>query len=147
MSRYAAPQYGAKDGMTPRSFARKYDGAPAPARPRILIVYYSAYGHIKALADELRKGIEEAGGDAVLMQCAETLPASVVDKMGAQRQRDLGDPVLDDPRDLVDADGILFGAPTRFGMCCAQMKARARNFCCYATGFMAITTEALRLHS
>ncbi|KAF1942583.1 minor allergen Alt a 7 [Clathrospora elynae] len=89
--------------------------------PKIAIVYYSMYGHIKQLADAELKGIQEAGGDATLLQIAETLPKEVLDKMYAPAKADV--PVIKDPSELEAFDGILFGIPTRYGNFPAQYKA------------------------
>ncbi|CAO2656890.1 Nn.00g056930.m01.CDS01 [Neocucurbitaria sp. VM-36] len=90
--------------------------------PKIAIVYYSMYGHIKQLADAELKGIKEAGGDAELFQIAETLPEDVLQKMyAAPKATDVT--VLDDPAQLEPFDGILFGIPTRYGNFPAQYKA------------------------
>jgi len=90
--------------------------------PKIAIVYYSMYGHIKQLADAELKGIKEAGGDATLLQVAETLPEDVLAKMHAPpKPTDVT--VLDDPAQLEEFDGILFGIPTRYGNFPAQFKA------------------------
>ncbi|CAN9388025.1 unnamed protein product [Alternaria alternata] len=89
--------------------------------PKIAIVYYSMYGHIKKMADAELKGIQEAGGDAKLFQVAETLPQDVLDKMYAP-PKDSSVPVLEDPAVLEEFDGILFGIPTRYGNFPAQFK-------------------------
>ena len=91
------------------------------ARPVIHIVYYSMYGHVGALAKSIAKGVEAAGAEAKLFRVAETLPSEVLEKMHAPAA-DESIPVAT-PDTLVEADGILFGAPTRFGMIAAQMKA------------------------
>lgn len=88
--------------------------------PKIAIVYYSMYGHIKQMADAELKGVQEAGGDATLFQIAETLPEDVLAKMHAPPKADVR--VLDDPTDLEAFDGILFGIPTRYGNFPAQFK-------------------------
>lgn len=88
--------------------------------PKIAIVYYSMYGHIKQLADAELKGVKEAGGDATLLQIAETLPDDVLAKMHAPAKS--GDTVLNDPAQLEEFDGILFGIPTRYGNFPAQYK-------------------------
>ncbi|KAK3987785.1 putative 1,4-benzoquinone reductase [Cladorrhinum sp. PSN332] len=90
--------------------------------PKIAIVYYSMYGHIRQLADAEKAGIERAGGTADLYQVEETLPAEVLTKMHAPpKPTDI--PVLSDPTVLKDYDGILFGIPTRYGNFPAQWKA------------------------
>ncbi|KAH9879384.1 Minor allergen Alt a 7 [Plenodomus biglobosus] len=89
--------------------------------PKIAIVYYSMYGHIKQLADAELKGIQSAGGDAKLFQVAETLPEEVLQKMyAAPKATDVA--TLSDPTDLEPYDAILFGIPTRFGNFPAQFK-------------------------
>jgi NAD(P)H dehydrogenase (quinone) len=90
--------------------------------PKIAIVYYSMYGHIKQLADAEKKGIEKAGGTADLFQVAETLPEEVLAKMHAP-PKDASVKVLEDPNDLLPYDGILLGIPTRYGNFPAQWKA------------------------
>ncbi|KAG9381831.1 WrbA Multimeric flavodoxin WrbA [Pyrenophora tritici-repentis] len=89
--------------------------------PKIAIVYYSMYGHIKQLADAELKGIQEAGGEAKLFQVKETLPEEVLAKMHAPaKAADV--PVVEDPSILEEFDGILFGIPTRYGNFPAQFK-------------------------
>jgi len=97
---------------------------PDPAKPKmapvVYIVYYSMYGHVKKMADSVAEGLKEAGVEAKLFQVPETLPEEVLGKMGAPPKTD--DPIIS-AKDLPDADGIIFGIPTRFGMMAAQMKA------------------------
>jgi len=89
--------------------------------PKIAIVYYSMYGHIRTLADAELKGIESAGGTAKLYQIAETLPEDVLAKMHAPpKPTDVE--VLRDPGELEQYDGVLFGIPTRYGNFPAQWK-------------------------
>jgi len=84
--------------------------------------YYSTWGHVAALAEEIKKGADEVSGvEATVWRVSETLPEEVLGKMGAAPARE-DHPVLA-PRDLADADGVLLGFPTRFGMMAAQMKA------------------------
>ncbi|GKT65084.1 minor allergen Alt a 7 [Colletotrichum tofieldiae] len=90
--------------------------------PKIAIVYYSMYGHIRQLAEAEKKGIEKAGGTADLFQVAETLPEEVLAKMGAPpKPTDV--PVLDDPSTLEAYDAFLIGIPTRYGNFPTQWKA------------------------
>ncbi|OAY62678.1 NAD(P)H dehydrogenase (quinone) FQR1-like [Ananas comosus] len=88
---------------------------------KVYIVYYSMYGHVEKLAEEIKKGASSVVGvEAKLWQVAETLPEEVLTKMGAPAKSDV--PIIK-PNELVDADGIIFGFPTRFGMMAAQFKA------------------------
>lgn len=93
----------------------------AASKPKIFVVFYSMYGHVKAMAEKVKEGLEEAGCEATLYQIAETLPQEVLDKMHAPPKDD-AIPVVG-PHDLAEADGIMFGIPTRYGMAAAQVKA------------------------
>jgi len=89
--------------------------------PKIAIVFYSMYGHIKQLAEAEKRGIEAAGGSATLYQIPETLPEEVLTKMHAP-PKDSSIKTLDDPKELEQYDGFLFGIPTRYGNFPAQWK-------------------------
>ncbi|KAF1951875.1 flavo protein WrbA [Byssothecium circinans] len=89
--------------------------------PKIAIVYYSMYGHIRQLAEAEKKGIEEAGGSATLFQVQETLSDEVLAKMHAPpKPTDVE--VLTNPAQLEPFDAFLFGIPTRYGNFPAQWK-------------------------
>eukprot|EP00386_Alphamonas_edax_P011176 GDKI01035542.1.p2 GENE.GDKI01035542.1~~GDKI01035542.1.p2 ORF type:complete len:208 (+),score=90.03 GDKI01035542.1:73-696(+) len=94
------------------------------AKAKIAIAFYSSYGHIKTMAQEVAKGIEAAGCEAHLFQFRETLPAEVRQKMYIPDQ-DPSITIMDasNVEKLVEYDGILFGIPTRFGTMPAQIKA------------------------
>jgi len=92
----------------------------AMAPPKIAIVFYSMYGHIKQLAEAEKKGIEAAGGSADILQVAETLPQEVLDKMHAPPKSSY--PVATAEK-LLEYDAFLFGIPTRYGNFPAQWKA------------------------
>ncbi|KAJ4981278.1 hypothetical protein NE237_032115 [Protea cynaroides] len=88
---------------------------------KIYIVYYSMYGHVEKLAEEIKKGASSVDGvEANLWQVPETLSDEILGKMSAPPKSDV--PIIE-PSDLAEADGILFGFPTRFGMMAAQFKA------------------------
>ena len=91
----------------------------------IYVVFYSTYGHVYHMAEAVAEGARSvAGSDVQLFQVAETLPTDVLEKMGAieARKAFAHIPVIQ-PQQLADADGILFGTPTRFGNMSAQMRA------------------------
>ncbi|XAR53712.1 NAD(P)H dehydrogenase (quinone) [Bertholletia excelsa] len=88
---------------------------------KVYIVYYSMYGHVARLAQEIKKGAESVEGvEAKLWQVPETLPDHVLAKMGAPPK---GDAPIITPSELAEADGLIFGFPTRYGMMAAQFKA------------------------
>lgn len=91
---------------------------------KVLIVYYSMYGHIHQLARAVAQGAESVeGAEVVLRRVPETLPDEVLAKMGAtgtiRQQEDV--PVCT-PEELADFDAVIFGTPTRFGNMCGQMR-------------------------
>lgn len=88
---------------------------------KIYIVYYSTYGHVEKLAHEILKGASSVEGvEAKLWQVPETLSEEVLGKLGAPPKSDV--PVIT-ASELSEADGFIFGFPTRFGMMAAQFKA------------------------
>jgi len=88
---------------------------------KIYIVYYSMYGHVEKLAEEIKKGAASVEGvEATLWQVPEILPEEVLIKMNAPPKTEV--PTIE-PQQLADADGLLFGFPTRYGMMAAQFKA------------------------
>lgn len=89
---------------------------------KILVLYYSMYGHIETLANSVAEGARTVeGSDVVIKRVAELMPPEVAAKYGAKL--DQSAPVAD-PKELADYDAIIFGTPTRFGNMTAQM----RNF-------------------
>ncbi len=90
--------------------------------PRILVVYYSMYGHVAALAKAVAAGAQAVDGAQVAVQrVPELMSEEAARQAGAVTEPDVA---LAAPNDLADYDAILFGTPTRFGNMCAQM----RNF-------------------
>ncbi|KAL2496122.1 NAD(P)H dehydrogenase (quinone) FQR1 [Forsythia ovata] len=88
---------------------------------KVYIVYYSMYGHVEKLAEEIKRGAASVEGvEAKLWQVPETLPDEVLTKMGAPSKSDV--PIIT-PSEVAEADGFVFGFPTRFGMMAAQFKA------------------------
>ncbi|MFQ5484921.1 MAG: NAD(P)H:quinone oxidoreductase [Desulfobacterales bacterium] len=91
---------------------------------KILIVYYSMYGHIHQMAEAVAEGAKEIGGAAVaLRRVPETLQADVLEKMGAvEAQKTFSHIPVCTTDELASADAVIFGTPTRFGNMCGQMR-------------------------
>lgn len=94
---------------------------------KISIVFYSMYGHTYKMAEAVSEGASEVEGAEVDMRrVPETLSPEVLEKLGAlESQEVLKDiPVctIDLLDQLAESDAIVFGAPTRFGTVCAQMR-------------------------
>ncbi len=94
-------------------------------KPRILVLFYSMYGHIFKMAKAVTEGVQEAGGEPILKQVAELVPEEFLSEEVKKTKASMrGIPVADPRKDLEGIDGIIVGTPTRFGNMCAQM----RNF-------------------
>lgn len=91
---------------------------------KILVVYYSMYGHIHRMAEAILEGAKNVKGAAVeIKRVPETLPSSVLEKMGAlQAQQTFSHIQIVTVEDLAASDAIIFGTPTRFGNMCGQMR-------------------------
>ncbi|MCW8821171.1 MAG: NAD(P)H:quinone oxidoreductase, partial [Sulfurovum sp.] len=87
-------------------------------------VYYSMYGHVYKLAEEVAEGARSvANVEAVLRRIPETLPEDVLKKMGAlEAQKQQSHIPVCTVEELSEADAIIFGTPTRFGNMCGQMR-------------------------
>lgn len=89
---------------------------------RILVLYYSSYGHVETMARAVAEGAGSVAGCTVdLKRVPELVPAEVAAQAGIKL--DQAAPVAT-PDELADYDAIIFGTPTRFGNMAAQM----RNF-------------------
>jgi NAD(P)H dehydrogenase (quinone) len=91
---------------------------------KVLVVYYSTYGHVHKMAEAVAEGIKEVSGTEVaLRRVPETLPPEVLEKMGAvEAQKSLSHIPVCTVDELAEADAVIFGTPTRFGNMCGQMR-------------------------
>lgn len=89
---------------------------------KVLVLYYSSYGHIEAMADAVAEGAASVPGTEVsLKRVPELVPEAVAETSGMKT--DQRAPTAT-PDELADYDAIIFGTPTRFGNMASQM----RNF-------------------
>lgn len=86
---------------------------------KVLVVYYSTYGHVEQMAYAVAEGARESGAEAVVKRVAETLPEEVQKKMGVKTNQKAPVATIDE---LADYDAVIFGSPTRFGNMTGQMK-------------------------
>jgi NAD(P)H dehydrogenase (quinone) len=91
---------------------------------KVLIVFYSVYGHIYRMAEAEAEGVRSAAGaEAVLMRAPETLSEEVLRGMGAmEAQKAFAHVPVCTADDLAAADAVIFGTPTRFGNMIGQMR-------------------------
>jgi NAD(P)H dehydrogenase (quinone) len=91
---------------------------------KVLIVFYSTYGHIFKMAEAVAEGAKEIAGTEVhIRRTPETLSQEVLEKMGAvDAQKAFSHVPVCTVEELAEADAIIFGTPTRFGNMCGQMR-------------------------
>ncbi len=93
---------------------------------KVLVVYYSLYGHVLQLAQAVAAGVKSVAGVAVVLRRVQEFPE--VEQEMSQHQHALAvwerqqDIPICSLEDLKEADGIVFGTPTRYGNMTAQMK-------------------------
>ena len=91
---------------------------------KVLIVYYSTYGHVYKMAEAVAEGAKSvAGAEVEIRRGPETLPPGVLEKMGAvEAQKAFSHVPVCSIEELAQADALIFGTPTRFGNMCGQMR-------------------------
>jgi NAD(P)H dehydrogenase (quinone) len=92
------------------------------AVPRILVLYYSSYGHVETMARAVAEGARSVeGAEVVVKRVAELVPDEVARGAGMKLEQEAP---FADPLELGQYDAVIVGSPTRFGNMAAQM----RNF-------------------
>jgi NAD(P)H dehydrogenase (quinone) len=87
---------------------------------KVLVLYYSSYGHIETMANAVAEGAREVEGvEVTVKRVPELVPADVAEKSHFKTEQ--AAPIAT-PAELVDYDAIIIGTPTRFGNMAAQMK-------------------------
>jgi len=85
----------------------------------VLVLYYSSYGHVEAMAWAVSDGVRQAGATAVVKRVPELVPEETAKNSGYKL--DQAAPIAT-IAELVDYEAIIIGTPTRFGNMAAQMK-------------------------
>src|SRR5205807_2139252 len=88
---------------------------------KILVLYYSMYGHIEIMAKAVAEGVRSANADVVMKRVPDTMTPEVAKQCGAKLEQEAP---FATPDELPQYDAIIFGTPTRFGNMAGQM----RNF-------------------
>ena len=86
---------------------------------KVLVLYYSSYGHIEIMANAVAEGVREAGAHATIKRVAEIVPEAVA--KASHFKLDQAAPIAT-VEELPDYDAIIIGTGTRFGNMTAQMK-------------------------
>src|SRR5258707_8972996 len=97
---------------------------------RVLVLYYSSYGHVETMALAEAEGARAAGAETVVKRVPELVPIEIARKAGFKLDQPAPVATVDE---LADYDAIIFGSPTRFGSVTGQM----RNFLDQAGGLWA----------
>lgn len=118
--------WGRKKKAKAETVAQAQPLAPAPAKEsrvtKVLVLYYSSYGHIEQLARAIAEGARAVPGVEVsVKRVPELVPPEVAASSGMKVNQEAP---FADPNELGDYDAIIVGTPTRFGNMAAQM----RNF-------------------
>jgi NAD(P)H dehydrogenase (quinone) len=89
---------------------------------KVLVLYYSGYGHVETMAEAIAEGVGEVdGAEVTVKRVPELVPEEIARKSGMKLDQQA--PIAE-PSELADYDAIVFGTPTRFGNMASQM----RNF-------------------
>lgn len=86
---------------------------------KVLVLYYSSYGHIETMAQAIAEGVREAGAEAVIKRVPELVPEEVAKKSGYKLDQKAPIATV---AELPEYDAIIFGTPTRYGNMTSQMK-------------------------
>ncbi len=85
---------------------------------KVLILYYSSYGHLETMANAVAEGARAAGAEAVVKRVPELVPADIAAKSHFKVDQAAEFATV---AELPDYDAIVVGAPTRFGRVASQM--------------------------
>lgn len=85
---------------------------------RVLVLYYSMYGHVETMAGAVAEGARAAGAEVTVKRVAELVPPEVLAKSGAKTDQAAPEA---SPQELDQYDAIIIGCPTRYGRMAAQM--------------------------
>ena len=87
---------------------------------KLLVLYYSSWGHVETMAEAIAAGAAEvAGTDVTVKRVPETVPDEVAEQQHYKRDQAAA---IAEPGELADYDAIIFGAPTRFGNMAGEMR-------------------------
>jgi NAD(P)H dehydrogenase (quinone) len=88
---------------------------------KVLVLYYSSYGHVETMAHAVAAGVRQVPGvEVAVKRVPETAPAEVAEKAGFKLDQAAPIAAVDD---LGVYDAIIFGVPTRYGVAASQMRA------------------------
>ncbi|MGP1395101.1 MAG: NAD(P)H:quinone oxidoreductase [Inquilinaceae bacterium] len=86
---------------------------------KILVLYYSSYGHVETMAQAIAEGARDGGAEVTIKRVPETMPEDAARQANMKLDQDA--PIAK-PEELADYDAVIFGTPTRFGNMAGQMR-------------------------
>lgn len=86
---------------------------------KVLVLYYSSYGHIETMAEAVAEGAREAGAEVAIRRVPETVPTEVAQKAGFKLDQKAPVATVEE---LTEYDAIIFGSGTRFGTVTSQLR-------------------------
>lgn len=86
---------------------------------KVLVLYYSSWGHVEQMAHAIADGAREAGADVAVKRVPELVPEAVAQQFHYKTDQAAPIATVDE---LADYDAIIIGSPTRYGNMAAQMK-------------------------
>ncbi len=86
--------------------------------PKVLVLYYSSYGHLETMAEAVAEGARSAGAEAIVKRVPELVPDEIA--KASHFKTDQKAPIAT-VAELEDYDAIIVGSPTRFGRVSSQM--------------------------
>jgi NAD(P)H dehydrogenase (quinone) len=86
---------------------------------KVLVLYYSSYGHVETMANAVAEGARDAGAQVAVKRVPELVPEAVARQSGLKLDQAAPIATVDE---LPEYDAIVFGTPTRFGNMAAQMR-------------------------
>src|SRR5947209_18697564 len=87
---------------------------------KVLVLYYSSYGHVETMANAVADGARSAGASVTIRRVPETAPIDVAKAAHFKLDQSAAIATIDE---LADYDAIIVGCPTRFGRMASQMAA------------------------
>ncbi len=86
---------------------------------KVLVLYYSMYGHVAQMAEAVAEGAREAGAEVTVKRAPETMPREALENIGAKLDHEHPEAT---PAELENYDAVIVGTPTRFGNMAGQMR-------------------------
>ena len=86
--------------------------------PKVLVLYYSSYGHMEKMAYAAAEGAKQGGADVTVKRVPETVPEDIARQSGFKLDQPAAIARVDD---MADYDAVILGVPTRFGRMSGQM--------------------------